>query len=91
VYAEYNLGRRGSRLTATLGITDTAPSDSTAYVTIYGDDRVLGSPYTIRSGAPKPIRLNVDGVLHLKFMCSPKVGQEGRFRLALGDATVASL
>lgn len=88
VFAEYDLGRSKSTLSVKIGIDDKMPSDSIAYVMIYGDDQPLGGPRTVRSGGPLPLSLDVSRVLHLKFVCSPKEGQEGRFRLVLGDAKV---
>jgi hypothetical protein len=89
VYAEYNLGKNRSTLSAEVGLDDKVPSDSIAYVMIYADNRLLGEAHTVKSGSPLPLVLNVRNVLHLKFVCSPKEGQEGRFRLVLGDARVS--
>lgn len=89
VYAEYTLGRSRTTLSAELGIDDQKPGDSTAYVVIYGDDHSLGRPRVVRPGSPVALSLNVKNVLKLKFVCTPKQGQEGRFRLVLGDAKVS--
>ncbi len=37
-----------------------------------------------------PVKIDVAGVLKLKFVCSPGKGHEGFIRLALGDAQVSA-
>lgn len=88
VHTEYTLGRSRTTLSAELGIDDQMPGGSTAYVTIYGDDRPMGRSWTVKLGRPMALSLDVKNVLKLKFVCTPKVGQEARFHLVLGDAKV---
>ena len=90
ISTEFNLGKHWNSFAATLGIKDQYPSDYSATVTVYRDSSLWRSPLTVRVGTPAPVKIDVTGVVKLKFVCSPGKGHEGFIRLALGDAVVST-
>jgi hypothetical protein len=90
ISTEFNLGKRWASFAATIGIRDQYPSDYSATVTVYRDGNLWRSPITVGVGSPEPVKIDVTGVLKLKFVCSPGKGHEGFIRLALGDALVSA-
>lgn len=84
-YTDFNVGRAWTTFTARAGVGDQSASDLSERIEIYGDGRLLyGHDFML--GQSQDIRLNVKGVLRLRF----KTIGENSYRVwaALGEPTV---
>lgn len=81
-FIEFAIGRHATFLEGTLGMLDTAPV-GLATIRIIGDGKVL-STHNLQFGTATPLRLDVRGVLRLRFeVVEPTDGD--RPRVVLGD------
>jgi hypothetical protein len=68
-WIEYDLGKRWSLLTATVGADETDAQDAAFSYTIYGDGSVLASGHATLSQT-QALRVNVRGYLRLRLLIS---------------------
>ncbi|MBV1855103.1 NPCBM/NEW2 domain-containing protein [Catellatospora tritici] len=88
--AEFNLGGKGSRLIAMVGVDDSENARGIKVdLTFYGDDRTLKA-VTVSLTHPVKVNINVSGVIRLRVFLKPRQTVfDGRdFFVSLGDARV---
>lgn len=64
-WVDYDIGRKWSTFTATVGINDTSPSDATATYTLFADSKSIATgPLSL--GTAAPINVSISTVLRLR-------------------------
>ncbi len=66
-WIEYDLGRKWSKFTSTVGPLETDASDAAFSYTVYGDGRVLATG-SAALAQPRRLRVNVSGYLRLRLL-----------------------
>jgi hypothetical protein len=88
-YIEYDLSKSFSKLKTTVGLTDDADADASVTFQVLGDGRVLAQG-SVALGSPKPIDVDVTGVLRLRLHIVGGGGVFGRSTTAWGSAALYS-
>ncbi len=87
-FVEYDLGRRYTTLTGTVGLSDAVPSDTVMRVEIYGDGKPLFNQ-DLRLGQAVPVQLDMTNVLRLRLQVTDlRPDSTGAAAAVFGDMAV---
>lgn len=87
-FVEYDLGRRYTTLTGTVGLSDAVPSDTVMRVEIYGDGKPLFNQ-DLRLGQAVPVQLDMTNVLRLRLQVTDlRTDYSGAAGAVFGDMSL---